>query len=322
MKHMSGITLTATQTQTLRSLSSASELFQTTQNELNTGKKVNSATDDAVAFFRSKSLYDRSNNILTRKANVDQSIQSVQAALTATSAVDGLLKQLKGVLEGARGASLSARVSATAQFKDIGKQLGQLVKDASYQGLNLLTSTSANLSTQFSERTAATFKINGYNLTATGAGNGRSLFTGVTGLYSTTGVINFSNVVSSQVNGAGSVKGFSALDLTGTAAGQGTVKASNAATIFSNSNNRIDAAINQNSALTAALGTNVAILQARSTFSNNYASTLSGGGDKLTLADLNTEAANSQALTLRQQIGVQSLSVIGNQNSSILSLLR
>ncbi|HLZ65685.1 MAG TPA: flagellin-like protein, partial [Aliidongia sp.] len=76
------------------------------------------------------------------------------------------------------------------------------------------------------------------------------------------------------------------------------------------------------SALTAALGTNVNILQARSSFSANYSATLSGGGDKLTLADLNVEAANSQALTLRQQIGIQSLSVTGTQNSSILSLLR
>jgi len=72
---MSGITLTATQTNTLQSLSQASNLFATTQNELNTGKKVNSATDDAVAYFRSKSLYDRSSQILTYKANTDQSIQ-------------------------------------------------------------------------------------------------------------------------------------------------------------------------------------------------------------------------------------------------------
>ncbi|MDB5362905.1 MAG: Flagellin and related hook-associated protein, partial [Rhodospirillales bacterium] len=109
---MSNVTLTATQTQTLASLSEASKAFSATQTVLNTGKKVNSAADDAVAYFRSKSLYDRSSQILSRKANVDQSIQSVQAALTATSAVDGLLKQLKSVLEGARGASVSSRVSA------------------------------------------------------------------------------------------------------------------------------------------------------------------------------------------------------------------
>src|ERR1700733_15243677 len=186
---MSSITLTATQTSTLQSLSSASSLFTTTQNELNTGKKVNSASDEAVAYFRSKSLYDRSSSILTRKANVDQSIQSVQAALTATSAVDGLLKQLKGVLEGARGATVSQRTSSTVQFKSIAQQLAQLVKDATYQGLNLLTSTSAALTTQFSERTAATFNISGFNYISTAAGNGNSLFTGAGKVFQSNGTL-------------------------------------------------------------------------------------------------------------------------------------
>lgn len=316
---MSGITLTAVQTSTLQSLSSASSLFGTTQTELNTGKKVNSASDDAVAFFRSKSLYDRSSQILTRKANIDQSIQSVQAALNATSAVDGLLKQLKGVLEGARGATVSSRVSATTQFKNIAKQLAQLVKDASYQGLNLLTSTNASLTTQFSERTAATFSISGFSFTSTAAGNGNSLFTGSRIAFKSDGTLNFSAVVASNGTGGG-VQGFSQLDLSSSTSA--AITASVAAAIFTASDNRIDAAISQNSALTAALGTNVNILQARSSFSANYAATLSGGGDKLTLADLNTEAANSQALALRQQIGIQSLSVTGTQNSSILTLLR
>jgi len=315
---MSGITLTSTETQTLASLSQASTLFNTTQEELNTGKKVNSAADDAVAYFRSKSLYDRSSQIQTRKANIDQSIQSVQAALTATSAVDGLLKQLQGVLEGARGATLSDRVSATIQFKNIAQQLAQLVKDTSYQGLNLLTSTSASLTTQFSERTAATFTIHGYSYASTSAGNSNSLFTGSAVAFQSDGTLNFSAVVASSGAG-GSISGFSQLNLSSST---GSITASEAAVIFTESDNRLSAAISQNQALTAALGTNVDILQARSTFSAAYASTLSAGGDKLTLADLNVEAANSQALTLRQQIGIQSLSVTGTQNSSILTLLR
>jgi flagellin-like hook-associated protein FlgL len=316
------ITLTVAQQDTLLNLQGATQLFNRTQERLNTGKKVNSVTDDAVAFFRAASLNDRADALTTRKANVDQSISALTAALNATSAVDGLLKQLKGVLEGARGSVLSQRIQATAQFKNIAKQLAQLVKDTTYQGLNILTSTSADLATQFSERTAATLDVKGYNLTSTANGNARSIFTAGVVAFSSTGNVVFSNVIASTANGAGSVKGFSQLDLTGTAAGQGTVKASNAATIFSTSNNRIDAAIAQNQAISASLGINVSILQARSTFAGSYTSTLTQGGEKLTIADLNAEAANSQALTLRQQIGIQSLSVTGQQNQSILNLLK
>jgi len=320
---MSGITLTSSQKSTLHSLQDVGTLFNRTQERLNSGKKVNSATDDAVSYFRSKALDDRAADIVNRKAVIDQSIQSVQAALSATTAVDGLLKQLKGVLEGARGSSLAQRKASTKQFQDIGQQLAQLVKDATYQGLNILTSSAATLSTQFSERTAATFAISGYNLASTATTGGtKALFTAAIAAFQSNGAINFSNVVASTANGAGSVQGFSALDLTGTAAGQGTVAASVAAAIFTNADNRIDAAINQLRGISSALGTNVSILQARSTFSVNYSSALTTGSDKLTLADLNQEAANSQALTLRQQLGIQSLSVAGTQNQSILSLLK
>jgi flagellin-like hook-associated protein FlgL len=320
---MSGITLTAVQQDTLLQLQNASNLFDRTQDRLNTGKKVNSVTDDAVAYFRSTSLYDRSSQLTTTKGNIDQSVSAVTAALDATSAVDGLLKQLKGVLEGARGAVLSQRTAATAEFKSLAQQLAQLVKDATYQGLNILTSTSTTLSTQFSERTAATLKISGFNLCATGAGNTSSLFTGCTGAFNAAGVLNFSNVVFSGAGGAGLIAGFSQLNLTSSAnVGGGAISVSQAEAIFAASDNRIDAAIAQNEALSASLGINVSILQARSTFTADYTNTLSQGGDKLTLADLNTEAANSQALSLRQQIGIQSLSVSGQQNQSILNLLK
>ena len=118
------------------------------------------------------------------------------------------------------------------------------------------------------------------------------------------------------------VTGFSALDLTGTAGGTGTVPASVAQAIFTAAENRISNAISQLQGISAQLGTNVAILTTRSNFSANYANTLTSGSNALTLADLNEEAANSQALTLRQQLGIQSLSVSGQQNSSILTLLR
>jgi len=316
---MSDITLTATQRQTLLSLTSVTSLFNRTQNRLNTGKKVNSVTDNAQAFFQAQSLSNRSSTILNAKATIDQSVQSVQAALTATSAVSALLGQLQGVLQSARGASLSNRISDTQQFDTIGSQLAQLVKDASFQGLNLLTSTASSLTTQFSDRTAATLTIQGFNLVATATGaNARALFTQAAA-FKSDGTLVFSSIVgdASLTNEAA---GFSQLNLTASAGS--TIAASTAQSIFSGAINRISTAINQLNAISASLGTNVAVLQTRSDFSANYANTLTSGADALTLADLNTEAANSQALTLRQQLGIQSLTTSGTQNSSILTLLR
>ena len=70
------------------------------------------------------------------------------------------------------------------------------------------------------------------------------------------------------------------------------------------------------------LGTNVALLNTRSDFTNNYVNLLTQGAGKLTLADLNQEGANLLALQTRQQLGIQSLSFAGQNEKSILQLFR
>jgi flagellin-like hook-associated protein FlgL len=320
---MSDITLTSTERTTLLSLQQVTSLQNRTQERLNTGKKVNSAIDNASAYFQSSALTTRSTEFTGYKSTIDQSIQSINAALQGTSEVQTLLSDLLGVVQNAEGGSTSQRVSATTQFKNISQQLAQLVKDTTYQGLNLLTSSSVALSTQFSNRTAATFSVSGYNLLGTGS---RAIFTAAsaTPFSTSTGAVTFSVLINdygstSAANSSTSVQGFSQLITSGTSGG---LAATQVTAIFNGSINAINNAISQVEAITASLATNVDILQARSNFSSNYSNTLTSGSNSLTLADLNTEAANSTALSLRQQLGIQSLSTSATQNSSILTLLR
>ncbi len=325
---MSNVSLSAAQTATLLNLQSITSLFNTTSNDLNTGKKVNSAADDPLAYFQSQSLYNRATNFQAYKSNIDQSVQAAQTALTATSAVGTLLKQLLGTLQGARGESASALRSVTTQVTTLGQQISQLVQDASYQGLNLLTSSATALTTQFSNRTAASLTINGFSLAATGTGTARSLFTGSTSthnLFNANGSINFNALVyttqtyGTSAAGVGVLSGLSQVLISGASGG---LAATVAQAVFTDTINRVQAAITQLNSISGIIGTNVAILQARSTFSANYAASLSAGGDKLTLADLNTEAATSQALQLRQSIGISVLGTSATQQQSILNLLR
>lgn len=70
------------------------------------------------------------------------------------------------------------------------------------------------------------------------------------------------------------------------------------------------------------LGSNVALLQTRIDFTKSYVNTLTAGGGKLTLADLNEEGANLLALQTRQQLGIQALSFAGKAEQGILGLFR
>ena len=316
----SDITLTGAQRSALLTLQNVADLSDRTQNRLTTGKKVNSVVDNAVAFFQSKSLNDRAADFTDRKDGIDQGISSITAALGGLEQLDQLLKQMKGVAEASKTQTTTERASATTQFQELGNQISLLIEDASYQGLNLLNNTGSQLDVAFSTRISSRLQVDGFDLNATSvtATGTRSLFTGI-----------------NTVNAAG---GFDAsLDFVGISALSGTGLASTDAMTFSNFNQigtnnsyigavdqiitNLDSAISRVRATSAELGTNVAILQTRLDFTNEYVNTLQGGSDKLTLADLNEEGANLVALQTRQQLGIQSLSIAGQQQQAILALL-
>ena len=299
---MSDISLTSAQRSSLLSLQRTSDLSERTQNRLTTGNEVNSVVDDAVRFFQARSLSDRAGDFDLRKSGIDQAISTVNATLAAVEGVDNFLNQLKGIAEAAKSQSVSQRESATAQFQEIGRQLFQLVEDASYQGVNLLNSSSNSLDVAFGVRTASELTIQGIDLNSTIGGTENALFSSAA--FSSTGTFNIA-----------------ALGLSGgtfVSLGAANSNVAQADTVIAN----IDSAISRLRGQAAELGSNVAILQTRLDFTNDYVNELTIGADKLTLADLNEEGANLSALQTRQQIGIQSLAIAGQQQQAILSLLQ
>jgi flagellin len=317
---MSDVTLTAAARSILLTLQSTQRQTLQAQNALSTGEKVSSVTDNAVAYFQAQSLNDRANNFTNYQANMDQGVSTLQAALTATSGVSSILQQMKGIVQSAESESTSQRTSATGQFNELAVQIAQLVQDASYQGLNLLSSSSNDLKVQFSERASASYLqvtgfalVNGAIPVSASAPSSENLFTDVMAYDSG---MNFRFSVVVQDTGlVWSSVGFSTMDVTDPTSG------ANVQAAFNETINRIDNAITNLQGIGASLGTNVAILQTRISFTQEYVNTLTGGAGKLTLADLNEEGANLQALQTRQQLGIQALSISGQQQQAILQLL-
>ena len=67
-------------------------------------------------------------------------------------------------------------------------------------------------------------------------------------------------------------------------------------------------------------GQNLSTVQIREDFTEKMINNLQTGADKLTLADMNEEAANMLALQTRQQLGVNSLSMASQASQSVLRL--
>ena len=299
---MSDITLTATARSSLLSLTNTASLMSRTQNRLTTGLKVASAIDDAVSYFKAKGLTDRAADFSGRKDEIDQGISSMKAAINGTTLVDSVLKQMKGIVNSVRTADSSTRTALGSQFNDLAKQINSAMSDASYQGLNLVDNSAASLTVYFNQGTSASLNVHAKNLRAS------KLLTTMVAQASA------GSAVSDMVNAAGGTGlGFSNLT------SQTSVSP---AAVLDHMSAIIDKGISQIRSQSALLGGNVTFLQARMDFTTNYINTLQEGSGKLTLADLNEEGANLVSLQTRQQIGIQSLSIAGQQQQAILSLLR
>ncbi len=168
---ISGITLTASSRANLLSLQTTSEQLGITQERLATGKKVNSAIDNASAFFKSQSFLNRASDLSTIKDDLSTSLQTVKAASNAIDGITKIVEQAKGLANDAlqKAAGSADRTTLAGKFNDLRDQLDSLVNDATFNGVNLLKSTSS-LVVKFNEDNTSTLSIAGVDLSTGSSG--------------------------------------------------------------------------------------------------------------------------------------------------------
>ena len=115
---MTGIVLSASVRQNLLSLQSTASLLATTQNDLATGNKVNSALDNPTSFFTAASLNNRASDITNLLDSIGNGVQVLQAANTGITSLQSLVASAQSVanqvLQTPVGYSTKSAVSTTA----------------------------------------------------------------------------------------------------------------------------------------------------------------------------------------------------------------
>ncbi len=168
---LSSITLTAGMRANLLSLQDTSKLFDTTQTRLATGKRVNTALDDPIAYFAAKAYTDRANDLSALKDSMNEAIQIVKAADSGITAIQDLIAQAKSVATSALStSSTTERASYATQFDNLLGQITDLAEDASYKGTNLLQADS--LQVNFNEDSTNFLTITGFSAEAGATGLG------------------------------------------------------------------------------------------------------------------------------------------------------
>ena len=94
---MSSITLTASMRSNLSSLKSIATQMDRTQDILSTGKKVNSAIDNATNFYQARALTNRAADLNALLDSMGQGIQTIQAATEGLEAATAFLEQATAV---------------------------------------------------------------------------------------------------------------------------------------------------------------------------------------------------------------------------------
>ena len=91
-KAMSTITLTASMRSNLAALKTIQGQMDTTQGRLSTGKKVNSAIDNASSFYQSRALTNRASDLDSLLDSMGQGIQTIQAANEGIEAITSYIE--------------------------------------------------------------------------------------------------------------------------------------------------------------------------------------------------------------------------------------
>jgi flagellin len=170
---MSGIVLSASVRQNLLSLQSTAALLATTQNNLATGNKVNSALDNPTSFFTAQALNNRASDINNLLDNIGNGVQVLQAANTGITSLQSLVSNAQSianqVLQAPTGYSTKSSVTATAITGATADNLLGTGTNATVTG-----TTIKNDNTTSVDITAAT------QLVGTGSGTSNDLATAIT----------------------------------------------------------------------------------------------------------------------------------------------
>lgn len=164
---LSNITLTAGMRSNLLSLQNTASLFDTTQTRLATGKKVNTALDDPIAYFAAKGYMDRANDLSALKDSMNEAIQIVKAADAGITAIEDLIAQAKSLANAALASANQTEIDSLAtQFDSLLAQVDDLALDANYKGTDLLDDD--DLSVIFNEGSTSSLTISGFDASSSG----------------------------------------------------------------------------------------------------------------------------------------------------------
>ncbi|MDH7798652.1 MULTISPECIES: flagellin [unclassified Beijerinckia] len=296
----------------LQTLTQTSKDMATTQSHISTGLRVATAADNAAYWSiatKMKSDND-ANSSVTDALNLGGA--TVDVATSAMNASKDLVSQIKAKLVTASQPGVD-RTAIQSDISQLQKQLKSVADSASVSGQNWVsvdsgaTDYSATKKTiaSFSKDTTGAVSIGTIDLDASKTALYDVASTGATG-----GILDKERTIGTDT---ASIATLDISALTDSAADQ---------TTMTNYIKMTEAAFSDITAAASTLGSVKNRISIQQTFVSQLSDAITSGIGSLVDADMNKESTKLQALQVKQQLGVQSMSIANQNTQLILSLFR
>ena len=255
----------------LQNLNRSNKQLEKTKLHITTGLKINGPKDDAATYAIAQRMRGDIAGMQAVKVALANGESTVNVAITAGKAVADMLTEMKAKVVQANQAGLDTD-SASAlndDFTALRDQLETIVQTAEFNGKNLITSGSTDLTVLST--------VDGSTITVT-----KQVLDATTLTIQTSALTD--------------------------------------ATVAATALTQIDAAINAVTTALASLGSASKRVDVQTDFTTQLVDILKEGVGNLVDADLAEESAALQSLQIKQQLGVQALSIANAGPQSILAL--
>ena len=163
------ISLTAGMRANLVALQNTANLTQTTQQQLSTGKKVNSALDNPLEYFASQNMLSQANTLASYNDGMSNAIQTIQAGNQGITGIESLVQQAQSLAQSAMATTdTTAQNTLATQYKGVLAQIDNMAGDSGFQGTNLIGSTSITLTVSFGTGAKDSLEVSNQSMTSAG----------------------------------------------------------------------------------------------------------------------------------------------------------
>ena len=158
----------------LQTLNATNAALTNTQNRISTGLKVADAKDDSAVYSIAQTLRSQNAALDQVTASLNRGVSTLNVANTAGTAISDLLTQAQSAVLAASDKSLDqqSRASYQQKYASLANQISTYIKNASFNGVNLLDGSTTSYSALANADGTSTITTSGQNL---------SLATGYTG---------------------------------------------------------------------------------------------------------------------------------------------